>query len=158
MIGRGLLSGCVMTVLLFFNACGQKNGNGNNDSVSKLSESSVSHDTLPSVDLETMGRVSQMPEHRYLNTIDWEVRQPLDLSTTTIRTTANSTAERVCFTYHCNDEEIKSTAIPLNGKVSDTLDWDCNTIMTTKMVAVGSDTTIEYFYTIDIALLNSLEQ
>lgn len=104
-------------------------------------------DTIPSTE----------PDHDYLNNVDWELRQPLDLSTATIITTANSTADRVHFIYNCDDNEQKTTAIPAEGMVSDSIDWACDSIITTKMIAVGTDTTVEYSYQIDLTFLNTLD-
>lgn len=100
--------------------------------------------------------ISSEPNHNYLNSVNWEVRQPLDMSRSRITTTANSTADRIQINYTCNGMEKASTVIPENGSVVDVIDWECEDEMTTQMVAVGEDTTIEYSYTIDIAFLNSL--
>lgn len=95
-------------------------------------------------------------DHNYLNSVNWEVRQPLDMSRSRITTTAKSTADRILINYTCNGMEKATTLIPEDGSVIDVIDWECNDEMTAQMVAVGEDTTIEYSYIIDIAFLNSL--
>jgi hypothetical protein len=94
--------------------------------------------------------------HELLNTIDWELRQPLDFSTSSITTTARSSASEVKIHYTCGELERYTTLIPLDGKIRDTITWGCDTEMTAVLHAFKGDTLVEYSYKIDIAFLNNL--
>lgn len=153
-----LISGLTVAVFLFISSgfYDFMNENENRDIISYGSGYAVLSEMLPSAHSDSIDSI-QMPEHEYLNTIDWEVRQPLDLSTATITTTAQSTADLVHFLYSCGEEQKQSKAVPLEGTVTDSVEWNCNGLITTQIVAVGADTTIEYSYQIDLAFLNSLD-
>ena len=131
---------------------------GNEDDTTTFS---AFHDTTPvnrmSTSQSTPKSVSEvMPSHSYLNTVDWELRQPLDFSTASITTTANSTADRVHFRYICNDTELERTVTPGNGLIKNVVQINCDNVLTVEITAFGSDEIIEYVFEIDIAFLNSL--
>jgi hypothetical protein len=98
----------------------------------------------------------QMPNHSYLNTVDWELRQPLDLSMATVTTTAKSTAEEVHFRYFCDGFISESNVTPRNEEIKHTVNMVCDDVLTVEMTATGPRDTIEYVFEIDIAFLNSL--
>ncbi len=95
-------------------------------------------------------------DHPYLNTINWMILQPRDLSSVNVTTTAKSQANEVYFTYQCGDEEINSKSIPAEGVVENAVEWDCKELMTTHIKAVGDDTTYASYYTIDMEFINNL--
>jgi len=155
-----LFTGFTVALLLFFssNFCDQKMQNDNLLSSGEQSRTALSGEIIQPVHIHDLDSIpSTEPEHDYLNNVDWELRQPLDLSTSTVITTANSTADRVHFIYYCDDTEQMRTAIPAEGTVSDSIDWACDSIITAKMIAVGTDTTVEYTYQIDLTFLNTLD-
>lgn len=152
------ISGLTVAVFLFFSSgfCDLMKENENRTASPYGSDYALLNELLPTTHIDSMDTIP-MPEHEYLNTIDWEVRQPLDLSTATITTTAQSTADLVHFLYSCGEEQKQSKAVPSEGTVTDSVEWDCDSLITTQIVAVGADTTIEYTYQIDLAFLNSLD-
>lgn len=159
MIEWRLFTGLTVALFLFFSSgfCDLEKENDGQHASAGLADVALSDEVQQQTHVHGMDTIP-MPEHGYLNNVDWELRQPLDLSTATIITTANSTADRVHFIYSCGDsDEKKSTAIPAEGTVSDSIDWDCDNVLTTQMIAVGTDTTIEYSYQIDLAFLNTLD-
>lgn len=103
--------------------------------------------------------INKDPDHPYLNTINWMIVQPLDMSSAKITTTAKSTASEVHFYHSCDDMEISSVAVPdEDGDVSDTLETTCKSVLITRIIAVENDSTIQTIQMIDINFLNSLEQ
>ncbi len=118
-------------------------------------ESTVITNRLVDVDLE---KLTVAPVHPYLNTIDWMIVQPLDMSSAKITTTAKSTASEVHFIHQCEDMETESKSIPENGIVSDTLDTSCDSFLTTYIKAIGTDTTVQAIQTIDFKFLNALDK
>jgi hypothetical protein len=157
----GFISGLVLAVSVLFCA-----GTCDRDDVYLFSKNkpaaSIQHaDTVhtgnPLVRIQITSSESETPDvHRYLNTIDWELRQPHDFSRAQVTTTANSAASSVRFTYRCGDLEATSLITPDNGHVKDTIDWECSSLMTAKLEAVKGDTLVEYEYSIDIGFLNNL--
>lgn len=97
-------------------------------------------------------------DHSYLNTVDWQLRQLLDLSTSKVITKANSIADLIEIRYYCDDRalgEEPDKHQPEDGKLEVSVDTDCATIFSVHLKAIGDDATVEYRYEIDIALLNS---
>lgn len=109
---------------------------------------------------ESVLQITNMdPDHPYLNTINWMIVQPIDMSSAKITTTAKSTASEVRFHHTCDDIETSTVAIPdEDGKVSDTLETTCKSVLTTRIVAVENDSTIQAVQVIDISFLNKLDQ
>lgn len=129
------------------------------DCFSQVHEENVAESTIITerIDHADLEKLSAAPEHPYLNTIDWMIVQPLDLSSAKITTSARSTASEVHFIHFCEDMETESKSIPDDGIVSDTLDTTCDTFLTTYIKAIGRDTTIQAIQTIDLKFLNSLD-
>jgi hypothetical protein len=119
-----------------------------------VAESTIITERIDRADLEIL---TSAPVHPYLNSINWMIVQPLDLSSAKITTSARSTASEVHFVHQCDDLETESISIPENGIVSDTLDTSCNTFLTTYIKAIGQDTTIQAIQTIDLKFLNALD-
>lgn len=102
--------------------------------------------------------INKDPDHPYLNTVNWMIVQPLDISSATITTTAKSTASEVHFHHSCDDLETSSVAVPdEDGVVSDTLETTCKSVLITRIIAAGNDTTVQSVQVIDINFLNSLD-
>lgn len=95
-------------------------------------------------------------DHHLLNTVEWQLRQPIDLSTSEVVTVAKSDAEEVHFTYECEGVVDSTRVIPRAGEVKDIYKTDCETEITTYIIATGDHVRVEYKYTIDIAFLNKL--
>lgn len=95
-------------------------------------------------------------DNRFLNTVNWELRQPKDLSSSRVTTTANSEASHVQFTYLCGEEKSSSRAVPIEGVVTDSVVMKCDEVLNATLVAVSNDTLVVYEYEINIAFLNSL--
>jgi hypothetical protein len=157
MVIRCTFFSSVILAWAIFSACSfePENEDGNGIFTSEIHKTTELPQKVESIDADT-NIIPSEPDHNYLNSINWEVRQPLDMSRSRITTTANSTADRIQFNYTCNGMEKATTVIPEDGFVVDVIDWECEDEMTTQMIAVGKDTTIEYTYTIDIEFLNSL--
>jgi hypothetical protein len=157
MINRGYILTLPFVLLIVWSmaSCDFK---GNEDDTTSFS---AFHETTPANRMPASQRTPKsvsmvMPSHTYLNTVDWELRQPLDFSTATVTTTANSTADSIQFRYFCNGTESETTATPSNGTVKKVVEIECDNVLTVEMTAIGSDESIEYVFEIDIAFLNSL--
>ncbi|MCC5913044.1 MAG: hypothetical protein JJU46_01605 [Balneolaceae bacterium] len=98
-------------------------------------------------------------DHAYLNTVDWQLRQPLDLSVSKVVTKAKSVANRIEVRYFCGDLALGDNPEehqPTDGEIEFSVDTECETKFSAHLLAFGDDATVEYIYTIDIGLLNSL--
>lgn len=123
----------------------------------EIAEASVQDNTENVTTAVSPDAVEHMEaDHPYLNTINWMIHQPRDLSSVKVTTTAKSEANEVYFTYQCGDEEINSKSIPDEGVVENAVEWDCKELMTTHIKAVGSDSTFASYYTIDMEFINNL--
>jgi hypothetical protein len=141
-----LISGIILILFSFPNYCHSQNSESNENSAEAAETDTNLQNQMMNTD----------PDHPYLNSIDWMIVQPLDMSSAKITTTLKSTASEVHFTHQCNDFEATSILVPEDGVVSDTLDTTCDTLLTTKITAYGDDTTIETIQKIDLKFLNSL--
>lgn len=145
----------VLLIALMVVSCDYRSDNDNtaeyssfNGASEQIEQSAVMRGPKPVSD--------QMPNHTYLNTVDWELRQPLDLSMATVTTTAKSTSDEVHFRYFCDGFVSESTVTPQNEEVKHTVNMICDDVLTVEVTATGSSDTIEYVFEIDIAFLNSL--
>ncbi len=133
-------------LLSFPNYCHSQNSESNNNSSESVVSDNDTDTELINVD----------PDHPYLNSIDWMIVQPLDMSSAKITTSVKSIASEVHFTHQCGDFETTNILFPEDGMVSDTLDTTCNSLLTTQITAYGDDMMIETIQTIDLEFLNSL--
>jgi hypothetical protein len=145
-LDKYLISVLVLILLSFPNYCHSQNSENNSRSTGVSGTENGSDIEMITVD----------PDHPYLNSIDWMIVQPLDMSSAKITTTAKSTAAEVHFTHHCADVITSSILVPRDGMVSDTLDTTCNSLLITQIKAIGEDTTIETIQRIDLKFLNTL--
>lgn len=97
-------------------------------------------------------------ENRFLHTVDWELRQPRDLSTSRVTTTALSQALYVDIFYTCGQSNSNRRLVPEDSIVVDSIEWSCSNVMETRMEAVTGDTIAVYEFEIDIPFLNSLSE
>jgi hypothetical protein len=145
-LNKYLISIIALMLLSFPTNCHSQDSESNNDSADSIVTKNDTDSKLINVD----------PDHPYLNSIDWMIVQPLDMSSAKITTTAKSTATEVHFTHQCEEVETTTILFPDDGMVSDTLDTTCNSLLTTQITAYGDDMTIETIQTIDLQFLNSL--
>lgn len=156
---RSIISGGISTVMVIFVLAGcASDRNHSNTSLEQLAAIGFSDSSLKVHDPVTI-RLSDSDMYtgnRFLNTVDWELRQPRDYSNSKITTTANSAADYVNLSYTCSGETKTSRITPLNGKFTHSIDWNCKDILEANIEAVSTDTITIYKYEINISLLNTL--
>ena len=95
-------------------------------------------------------------ENRFLYDVNWELRQPRDLSLSTVTTTAQSRALYVDIFYSCGDFNENERLVPQNNYFEDQVELSCLDVLDARMEAVTEDTIAVYQFEIDIPFLNSL--
>ncbi len=156
----GFLTGFALSlsVLILAGNCSRDESSffSNSDSDSDYTVSTVDTSQSPERVHIVIEELNAGTSHELLNTVDWELRQPIDFSYSSVTTTARSTASEVRIHYTCGDMEQTSILVPYDGKIHDTISWECDKEMVAVLNAFSGDTVVEYSYTIDIAFLNSL--
>ena len=156
---RGLISVCcVLYILSVSTGCTQQK---NPDSASHqaagigLSESYLNYQNPVIIYLTDNDIYS---ENRFLHSVNWELRQPRDLSVSSVTTTAVSGAMYVDFFYSCGNFRENNRAVPGNGTIEDQIVMSCQDELSARMEAVTEDTIAVYEFEIDIPFLNSLSE
>lgn len=97
-------------------------------------------------------------ENRFLHTLDWELRQPRDLSRVRVTTTAHSQALYVDIFHTCGQLNESRRVEPEDNFIHDYIEWSCSEVMETRVESVTADTIAVYNFEIDIPFLNSLSE
>lgn len=157
---RGLISVCcvLFTFTVIQSGCTQEqNHNVTTHSAAGigLAESSLQLDNPVIIYLNENDIHS---ENRFLYDVNWELRQPRDLSLSMVTTTALSRALYVDIFYSCGNFNDNERVVPQNKVFEDQVELSCLDVLNTRMEAVTEDTIAVYQFEIDIPFLNSLSE